>query len=161
MVLLLSCEIKAPACSSRPSPLLFSSPSILPLLYSSSISCPLLRRWITTEPPGFSSNSQGLWMNARLSLRSNTSQCTGMQRDREEALNPSTPPLHLHLRHHHPALQAAAFPPHKEVLWGKASGDCCEPLPANVMKSLSVPPFLFCLMSKVGSFHQVNTWVMK
>lgn len=54
-------------------------------------------------PPGFSSASQGLWMNARLSLHSIIFPRTGMQKDRQEVLPPSAPP----------------FPHQREVLWGR------------------------------------------
>lgn len=130
-----------PARSSRSSS--FPSPSLLPvslfllgLLPAASRCC-----WITTEPTGFSSASQALWMNARL-----FSQYTGMQTSREEALPPTplpppTPPF-LHLRYHHPAFQGTASP---LIFWGKVSRDLCVPHPVNITNPLIVAPLLLFL----------------
>ncbi len=80
-------------------------------------------------------------------------QCTGMQRDREEALPPSTP-LHLNHHHHHPASLL------RKSQWRLL---CASPWTPQMSWNPSLSFFFFCLMSKArsDSSHQVNTWVMK
>lgn len=166
MVLLFSSEITAPIQRAARALLLllFFFPPLLLFflcLYSSSVSWPLLRgaaESLLSLQASAAPVKVFEWMlgfhRAQLFLNA-----LGCRETREEALPPSPPPTP-------PPPPPSPCDPRSSLSVKsseeKASRDFSVPLPASVMKSLSVPPFPFRLMKFWSdSSHQANTWVMK